>query len=398
MNGCEIKGERARFPRGLCRSWISKAPSQFTQFARNPSRSVKIGGNNTVFAPVYGPPFVRALDGERRYAQIEDFRNFVKLAFLCPGIHHSGGTVCEPVDLPVTKRHLEMSYAHIKYSDKPFMGSVTSAERAEDTVKMANIVFGDDFVQKNTVLISLINANSPMTWDSTMLGALKVYARANQAVITTPFILSGAMAPVTPVGVLAQTLAEAMSGMAFAQMVKAGSPVVFGSFASSTAQTYPASTEHARYGLGFAAGISLAMKKNSKNYKQYVLLGDAECSEGSVWESALFASFHKLKNLVAIVDRNNIGALDYLTNFTSIEPFKKKWESFGWFVQEVDGHSISDLLKSFENCKRSNKPNIIIAKTTKGKGIKLLENNPIWHVKKLEDPNDILQAKKELEK
>ena len=152
------------------------------------------------------------------------------------------------------------------------------------------------------------------------------------------------------------------------------------------------------HGLGFAAGISLAMKKNSKNYKQYVLLGDAECSEGSVWESALFASFHKLKNLIAIVDRNNIGALDYLTNFTSIEPFKKKWKSFGWFVQEVDGHSISDLLKSFKNCKKSNKPNIIIAKTTKGKGIKLLENSPIWHVKKLENPNDILQAKKELEK
>ena len=139
------------------------------------------------------------------------------------------------------------------------------------------------------------------------------------------------------------------------------------------------------------------MKKNSKKYKQYVLLGDAECSEGSIWESALFASFQKLNNLVAIVDRNNIGALDYLANFTSMEPFKKKWESFGWFVQEVDGHSISDLLKSLKKCNKSNKPNIIIAKTTKGKGIKLLENNPIWHVKKLEDPSDILQAKKDLE-
>ena len=152
------------------------------------------------------------------------------------------------------------------------------------------------------------------------------------------------------------------------------------------------------HGLGFAAGISLAMKKNKKKYKQFVLLGDAECTEGSIWETALFASYHKLNNLIAIVDRNNIGALDYLSNFTSIEPFKKKWESFGWYVQEVDGHSISSLLKAYDKCKKSNKPNIIIAKTTKGKGIKLLENNPIWHVKKLEDPNDILQAKKELEK
>ena len=152
------------------------------------------------------------------------------------------------------------------------------------------------------------------------------------------------------------------------------------------------------HGLGFAAGISLAMKKNKKKYKQFVLLGDAECTEGSVWETALFASHHNLKNLIAIVDRNNIGALDYLSNFTSIEPFKKKWESFGWYVQEVDGHSISSLLKAYNKCKKSNKPNIIIAKTTKGKGIKLLENNPIWHVKKLEDKKDILQAKKELQK
>ena len=152
------------------------------------------------------------------------------------------------------------------------------------------------------------------------------------------------------------------------------------------------------HGLGFAAGISLAMKKNKKNYRQFVLLGDAECTEGSIWETALFASYHKLKNLIAIVDRNNIGALDYLSNFTSIEPFKKKWESFGWYVQEVNGHSIPGLLKAYDKCKKSHKPNVIIAKTTKGKGIQLLENNPIWHVKKLEDRNDILQAKKELEK
>ena len=232
-NGCDVKGERVRFPKGLCREWIKNAPPEFIQHARNSNRSVKIGGSNTVFAPVYGPPFVRALDGVRRYAKIEDFRNLIKLAYLSPGIHHSGGTVCEPVDLPVAQRHLEMNYSHIKYSDKPFMGSVTSPERAKDTVEMVKILFGEDFINKNTVLISLINANSPMTWDATMLGALKEYALSNQAVITTPFILSGAMAPVTAAGVLAQTLAEAMSGIAFTQMIRKGSPVIFGSFASS---------------------------------------------------------------------------------------------------------------------------------------------------------------------
>ncbi|MGU9961477.1 MAG: trimethylamine methyltransferase family protein [Candidatus Puniceispirillales bacterium WSBS_2018_MAG_OTU23] len=231
--GADIKGERVRFPKGMCRELCKTAPSEFTQFARNPTRSVQIGGKNMVFAPVYGPPFVRDLDGERRYATIEDFRNFVKLAYMHPGLHHSGGTVCEPVDLPVPKRHLEMIYTHMKYSDKPFMGSVTSAERAADSVAMAKILFGEDFVQNNAVMISLINANSPMTWDDTMLGALKTYARAGQAVITAPFILAGAMSPVSVAGTLAQTLAEAMSGIAFAQLINPGTPVVFGSFASS---------------------------------------------------------------------------------------------------------------------------------------------------------------------
>ena len=170
--GADVKGERVHFPKGLCRSLLKTAPSQYIQHARNGERSVQIGGDATVFAPVYGPPFVRDLDGNRRYATIEDFQNFVKLTYLAPSIHHSGGTVCEPVDVPVNKRHLDMIYAHIRYSDKPFMGSVTAPERAQDTVDMAKIVFGDDFVENNTVLTSLINANSPMVFDETMLGAL----------------------------------------------------------------------------------------------------------------------------------------------------------------------------------------------------------------------------------
>ena len=232
--GADVDGVRVRCPKGMCREIIRKsAPAGFTQHARNPERSVEIGGDNTVFAPVYGPPFIRNLEEGRRYATIEDFRNFVKLAYMAPAIHQSGGTVCEPVDIPVNKRHLDMVYSHLRYSDKPFMGSVTAPERAEDSVAMAKLVFGDAFVDDNTVMVSLINANSPMTFDDTMLGALKVYARANQAVIVTPFILAGAMAPVTPIGVMTQTLAEAMSGIAFAQLVRPGAPCILGSFASS---------------------------------------------------------------------------------------------------------------------------------------------------------------------
>jgi trimethylamine--corrinoid protein Co-methyltransferase len=231
--GADVKGDRVRFPKGLVRSLLKTAPREFVQHARNPANSVTIGGSNTVFVPVYGPPFVHNLDEGRRYATIEDFRNFVKLAYMSPSLHHSGGTVCEPVDIPVAKRHLDMVYSHIRYSDKPFMGSVTAPERAQDSVSMAKMVFGDEFVDQNCVLINLINANSPMVFDGTMVGALKVYARNNQATVVSPFILSGAMSPVTAVGTLTQILAEASVGMAFAQLCRPGAPVVFGTFASS---------------------------------------------------------------------------------------------------------------------------------------------------------------------
>ncbi len=231
--GADVDGERVRFPKGLLRDLIATAPAQFTQHARNPARSVEIGGNHTVFAPVYGPPFVRDLDGGRRYGTIEDFRNFVKLAYQSPHLHHSGGTVCEPVDLPVNKRHLDMVYSHIELSDKPFMGSVTAPARAQDSVDMAKLVFGEAFVEENVVLVNLINANSPLLFDGTMLGALKVYARHHQACIVSPFILSGAMSPVTVAGTLAQLLAEAMAGIALTQVIRPGVPVIFGAFVSS---------------------------------------------------------------------------------------------------------------------------------------------------------------------
>ncbi len=237
--GANVNGERVRFPKGLCRQLITEnAPSQFTQHARNTDRSVVIGGNNTVLAPAYGSPFIHNLDEGRRYATLEDFRNFVKLAYMSPHLHHSGGTVCEPVDVPVNKRHFDMIYSHMKYSDKAFMGSVTAPERAEDTVEMSKILFADDYLdpltgQPKTISISLINANSPMNFDATMLGALKVYARNNQACLISPFILSGAMSPVTIMGTATQALAEALAGLAFAQLVNPGAPVVFGTFASS---------------------------------------------------------------------------------------------------------------------------------------------------------------------
>ncbi|MBE1282301.1 MAG: trimethylamine methyltransferase [Rhodobacteraceae bacterium] len=231
--GADVEGERVRIPRGLARKLCSTAPSQFTQHARNPERSVVIGGRNMVLAPVYGPPFVRDRNGGRRYATMDDFNKFVKLAYMSKWLHHSGGTVCEPTDIPVNKRHLDMLLAHMTLSDKPFMGSVTEPIRAQDSVEMAGILFGKEFVQENTVMTSLTNINSPMTFDDVMMGALEVYAENNQACIISPFIVGGAMAPVSVAGTLTQVLAEVLAGVAYSQLVRPGAPAIFGAFVSS---------------------------------------------------------------------------------------------------------------------------------------------------------------------
>lgn len=229
-HGVIVRDSIAYFDEATIMEYVSKAPSQFTQLARNPENNVIIGGNHITFAPVYGPPFMWGKERGRRNATLEDFQNFVKLAYSSPYIHHSGGTVVEPTDEPTHTRHLDMVYSHIKYSDKAFMGSVTSAVNAADSVKMVEMLFGVDAIRENPALVSLINISSPRQLDERMLGALKVYARAKQGVLVTPFILSGAMSPASIGGTLIQANAEALAGIAFAQMVNPGTPVIYGSF------------------------------------------------------------------------------------------------------------------------------------------------------------------------
>ncbi len=231
--GAHVDGVLVKFEPGLLREVLKTAPAEFTQHARNPARSVRIGGKSVVFSPAYGSPFVMDLDRGRRYGTIEDFENFVKLAQASPWLHHSGGTICEPVDVPVNKRHLDMVYAHIRYSDRAFMGSVTAESRAEDSIDMARIVFGERFVDENCVILGNVNVNSPLVWDATMTTALRAYARANQCAVVVPFILGGAMGPVTNAGAIAQSLAETMAGCALTQLERPGAPVIFGNFLSS---------------------------------------------------------------------------------------------------------------------------------------------------------------------
>lgn len=228
--GAEIDAERARIPRQLLLSLLAKAPASFTLHARNPERSVEIGGPYMAFAPNYGSPFVRMGDDERRYGTLQDLADLHKLAHLSAAMHNVGSVICEPTDAPVSQRHLHITASAIRHSDKSFMGPVTAPERAADAVEMAKIVFGEAFLDANTVMVSLTNANTPLVWDETMLGAVKVYARANQALILAPFTLAGANTPASTVATVAQLNAEAIAGMAFAQAVRPGAPVIYGNF------------------------------------------------------------------------------------------------------------------------------------------------------------------------
>ncbi|OUW33969.1 MAG: trimethylamine methyltransferase [Actinobacteria bacterium TMED172] len=346
--GAEVDGDLVKFPPGLCRSLVqATAPKDFMQHARNSARSVKIGGNSTVFAPNYGSPFVTDLDSGRRYATLEDFENVVKITYQLPHLHHSGGTVVEPVDIPVNKRHLDMVYSHLKYSDKPLMGSVTAPERAFDSVELCRIAFGGDLADR-TVLTSLINASSPLRWDATMLGAAKVYAENNQACIMSPFILAGAMSPVTVAGLAAQALAEALSGMAFCQLVRPGAPVIFGTFASSMSMATGAPTFGTpegglaiyvmaalarRVGVPFRSGGMLTSSKAPDGQAAYESLstllptmqsGVHFVLHAAGWiEGGLALSYEKL-----VMDADQLGAMQVYANGVDMSENAQALEAF----------------------------------------------------------------------
>lgn len=236
--GAEVLDRQAghlRLPREMVLSNIAKAPAEFTLYARNPANTVVIGGKYIVTAPVYGSPFVHDLDNGRRGAVLKDFQNFVKLAQVTPQIHNAGGTVVEPEDEPAETRHLDMVYTLMTLSDKTFMGSVTSAENARDTIELAALAFGGkEAIAAKPVVMALVNVNSPRRYDTRMLEALLEYSKARQPVIVTPFILAGAMSPVALGGTLIQQNAEALAGITLTQLVSPGTPVVYGSFLSNT--------------------------------------------------------------------------------------------------------------------------------------------------------------------
>lgn len=231
--GQSVDGIRVRFDPDWVMAQVAKAPSEFTVHARNPEHSVVIGGDHMVFAGVYGPPFSRRGD-VRTEGTLEDFRNFAKLCQVFPELDSAGGVIIEPNDAPLDSRHLDMSYALQTLTDKVYMGNVVRESNADDFLNMAGIVFGGrEQLEDKPVMISLLNCNSPLHWDDRMLDSMRVYAQANQPVLMTPFLIMGAMSPVSIPASLAQLMAEAFTGIALAQLVRPGCPIILGSFLSN---------------------------------------------------------------------------------------------------------------------------------------------------------------------
>ncbi len=317
--GMRVEDQRVRFDAAWVLEMTAKAPETFELQARNPKRNATVGGDNMVNAPVYGPPFITDRERGRRGAVIEDFNNFDKMAQAVDQIHCAGGTTVEPEDLPLSSRHLDMVYSHIRWTDKPFMGSVISSENARDTVEMASIVLGGrESIEKTPAIISLINVNSPLRYDDRMLGALLEYSDAGQPVIVTPFLMAGAMSPMGLAGTVAQQTAEALAGIALVQLIRPGCPSVYGSFLTNTdmqsgspafgtpesAMGILASAQMARhYKLPFRGGGALTSSKAPDGQAAYesmmtmwpTVLGRVNfVLHAAGWlESALLASYEK---------------------------------------------------------------------------------------------------------
>ena len=288
--GAEVSGERVHIPRGLARRLLASAPAEFTLHARNPERSVRFGGDATVFSPVGGPPFVSDLDRGRRYGTLEDAQNFVKLAHMAPAIHFSSCSIVEPMDIPPGKRHLDVQYAHFRYSDMGCEGTPETPGHAADAVRMAAVLFGAEFIDRNVVLLGNINSNSPLTFDGRMLGSLREFAAHNQGTIVVPAVLAGAMGPVTAAGCMAEILAETLAGMALTQLVRPGAPVIMGSFVGAISMRTGAPT----FGTPEATQMIFATAQLARRLGVPCRSGGSLCSSKVADAQAAYESAHTL--------------------------------------------------------------------------------------------------------
>jgi trimethylamine--corrinoid protein Co-methyltransferase len=288
--GADVEGERVHIPRGMCRRLLRTAPREFIVHARNPERNVRFGGDATVFSPVGGPPFVTDLDRGRRYGTLEDLHNFIKLAHMAPAIHFSGGSTVEPMDIPAGKRHLDVQYAFFRYSDQGCEATPETPGHAADAVRMAELLFGEHFLDGHAVMLGNINSNSPLTFDGRMLGALRAFAAHNQGTIVVPAVLAGAMGPVTAAGCMAEILAETLAGMALTQIVRPGAPVIMGSFVGAISMRTGAPT----FGTPEATQMIFATAQLARRLGVPCRSGGSLCSSKTADAQAAYESAHTL--------------------------------------------------------------------------------------------------------
>lgn len=380
--GVKLEGDKVFADAQFVRELVAQAPSEFTQLARNPARSVTIGGNHQVFAPIYGAPFVRDLEGGRRYATFADFEKLLKLTYMHPNLHHSGLVIAEPTDIPVSKRHLDMVYAHMVLNDKPHLGAITEKSRAQDSVDMAEILHGKEVMDNNVVIMANVNTNSPLLIDRVVTEAIQVYSGRGQAMVVTPFILTGAMGPVSTAASVAQAMAESMICCAFAQLVRPGAPFVMGNFLSSMslksgAPTFgmpePVLSNYAigqlarRVGLPLRCGGSLTASKIEDAQAAYesadsmhstVMAGSNFTLHSAGWlEGGLATGFEKL-----IMDADRLGSYQKLMRGmdTSEDQFARdaylETEPGGHFLGSA--HTMRHYQDAFYEPKLSNSENV----------------------------------------
>ena len=347
--GAEIDAQRVRIGRDELMELLALAPSSYLQHARNPERSIKVGDGHAAVSPSYGAPFVLDLQGERRYATMEDLNNFQKLNHMASTVHVAGGPIVEPVDVPVSHRHLHMAYSGLKYSDKPIMGNVTARSRAEDTMAMMRIVFGEEFASNNCVTSSLVNANSPLIWDETMLDALKVYASNNQAVLCSPFSMAAASTPASSVGTMGVVTAEAVMAIAFGQLVRPGSPMVFG----VPAMTVALNTGAPVHGTPDSATVQFLASAMARHYRlphRSILnvsaqkTPDMQAGYDSMW--GMFPSFLSDANWITMAGGMLEGALTVSYSKTVLD-----FEQLDAFYHFCQGPNFDDIEEIFETVK-----------------------------------------------
>ncbi len=231
--GAKVEGDRVYLDRGLVRELIKSIPSSISYKARNPANNVEAGGRNSVFVPMTGAPYLRDLEDVRRTPTLDDLAMFHKLSHMLPSMHSSAHHIVEPYDHPISQRHLRITYSSMKYSDKMFMGMTTSPKNAEDVIEMCAVLFGDQFLEENAVTTGNCNGNSPLVWDETMLGAMRAFCKRNQPVLCSPFVLGGANTPASVAVSVAQLNAEALSALAYTQVIRKGAPAIYGHYLST---------------------------------------------------------------------------------------------------------------------------------------------------------------------